>query len=90
MSKPGLKKLNGTAFWEHKKYGHNLSNDILTSKTYDDLLLNDSNDLKNWKLNTVIGYKQNRLISYPSNYFHSKYPNKCWEQGRKVFVMFYK
>ena len=43
-----------------------------------------------WTLNSVIGYEQNRAISYPANYFHSKYPNKSWKSGREVFVMFYK
>ena len=90
MSDPGLEELNGTALWEHKDHGYSLDNSELTSKKYDDLLLNHSNVLDNWKLNTVIGYRKNRLISYPSNYFHSKYPNKCWEQGRKIYVMFYK
>lgn len=90
LSEPGLDELNGTALWEHKELGHSLPMSQLTSSKYDDLILNESNKLENWKLNTVIGYKQNRLLSYPSNYFHSKYPNKCWEKGRKVFVMFYK
>lgn len=90
LSEPGLNELNGTAFWEHKKLGHSLHTSELTSSKFDDLILNESNKIENWKLNTVIGYKQNRLISYPSNYFHSKYPNKCWAKGRKVFVMFYK
>ena len=34
-------------------------------------------------------HKKNRLISYPCNYFHSKYPNEFVE-SRIVFVMFYK
>ena len=42
-----------------------------------------------WTLKSVIGYKQNRLLSYPCEYFHSKYP-KEFKQSRKVFVMFYK
>jgi len=29
------------------------------------------------------------LLSYPCNYFHSKYPNEFIE-SRVVFVMFYK
>ncbi len=90
MSDPGLEELNGTALWEHKKLGFNMPYSELTSNSFDSLLINDSNDLQKWRLNTVIGYKKNRLVSYPSNYFHSKYPNKCWKEGRKVFVMFYK
>lgn len=90
LSEPGLDELNGTALWEHNEHGCKLEYEDLTSNKFDDLILNQANDLSKWKLNSVVGYKQNRLLSYPSNYFHSKYPNKCWEKGRKVFVMFYK
>ena len=90
LSKEGNADLNGTALWEHKSYGIKMPYDLLTTKEFDNLLLTDSNNLEKWKLNTVIGYKQNRLLSYPSNYFHSKYPNVSWEKGRKIFVMFYK
>ena len=57
---------------------------------YDRLIKEDFNDISKWNLKSVIGYKQNRLISYPCNYFHSKYPNKSWKEGRVVLVMFYK
>ena len=89
ISKPGLNELNGTALWDHIEHGSSLPYSELSNEKFDNLILNEANDLNNWKLNTVIGYKQNRLISYPSNYFHSKYPNKSWNKGRKVFVMFY-
>ena len=90
LSEPGLNELNGTALWEHNEYGASLPYSKLNSDLYNNLILNEANNLEKWKLNSVIGYKQNRLLSYPSNYFHSKYPNKCWAKGRKVFVMFYK
>jgi len=90
LSPEGSDDLNGTALWEHKDYGINMPYDKLTSEEFNNLILNESNKLETWKLNTVIGYKQNRLLSYPSNYFHSKYPNVSWEKGRKIFVMFYK
>jgi hypothetical protein len=53
------------------------------------LLNEDANDLDLWDLRSIIGHKKNRLISYPCNYFHSKYPNEFIE-SRIVFVMFYK
>lgn len=90
LSEPGLNELNGTALWDHVDHGNSLDYKDLSCDKFDDLLLNEANDLNRWTLNSVIGYKQNRLLSYPSNYFHSKYPNKCWGKGRKVFVMFYK
>ena len=79
--------LNGTAFWDHKKHGHTLEYGNL--KEYNRILLEDSEDLSKWKLQSVIGSKKNRLLSYPTNYFHSKYPNE-FKESRVVFVMFYK
>ena len=79
--------LNGTAFWEHKKHGERFEN--ITVKEQNRLLNEDANDLDLWNLKSVIGHKKNRLISYPCNYFHSKYPNE-FVDSRVVFVMFYK
>ena len=82
-------QLSGTALWEHVDYGHTLPTDT-SDQEFDEVLIGDSNDLSKWKLNTVIGHRENRIISYPSAYFHSKFPDKSWEAGRIVFVMFYK
>ena len=79
--------LNGTAFWEHYKHGDRFQ-DVEHSE-YNRLLMEDANDKDKWILKSVIGHKKNRLISYPCNYFHSKYPNE-FLNSRKVFVMFYK
>jgi hypothetical protein len=79
--------LHGTALWEHKKHGHKLDN--ISVEEQNRLLNEDANDLDLWDLKSVIGHKQNRLISYPCNYFHSKYPNE-FVDNRIVFVMFYK
>jgi len=87
ISEDGYGDLNGTAFWEHWKHGEKFEN--ITPEEYDRLLLEDSNDRDKWLLKSVIGHKQNRLLSYPCNYFHSKYPNE-FVNSRKVFVMFYK
>jgi hypothetical protein len=79
--------LNGTAFWEHKKYGDRLKK--ISVEAQNRLLTEDANDLDLWDLKSIIGHKKNRLISYPCNYFHSKYPNE-FKESRVVFVMFYK
>ena len=89
ISPKEMEELHGTAFWDHKEYGKKQPDNI-SDEDFDALLIKESGDLNNWKLNTVLGYEQNRLISYPANYFHSKYPNKAWKEGRQVFVMFYK
>jgi hypothetical protein len=80
-------KLNGTAFWEHENYGHTYNES--SPEEFNRMLIEDANDKSKWKLNSVIGYKNNRLLSYPCNYFHSKYPNEYKDQ-RIVVVMFYK
>tara|TARA_R110000772_G_scaffold77066_4_gene166026 strand:+ start:156 stop:725 length:570 start_codon:yes stop_codon:yes gene_type:complete len=89
LSPRELEDLHGTALWEHEIYGKELPKDI-SDENYDKMINVDSEDLNKWRLSTVIGYEENRLVSYPSSYFHSKYPNKSWKEGRKVFVMFYK
>jgi|TARA_B100001094_G_C17737887_1_gene579729 hypothetical protein len=81
------KSLNGTAFWSHKTKGHKLK--LNTSKEQNYMLLNEANDKSKWNLKSVIGAKENRLISYPCEYFHSKYPNE-FKKERIVLVMFYK
>ena len=89
MSPREKEELHGTAFWEHEVYGKDLPSHI-TNDQYDELIRIDSENLDMWRLVSVSGYEQNRLISYPANYFHSKYPNKSWEEGRQVYVIFYK
>lgn len=79
--------LNGTAFWKHKSYGYTYKES--TAEEFNRMLLEDANDKSKWELNSVIGYKDNRLLSYPSEYFHSKYPNE-YKNQRIVLVMFYK
>ena len=89
MSPRKQEELHGTAFWEHEVYGKSLP-DHITDEEYDRMIRVDSEQLDMWRLVSVAGYEQNRLISYPANYFHSKYPNKSWKEGREVFVIFYK
>ena len=89
MSPRELEELHGTAFWEHQIYGKELPKDV-TDETYNKMIRVDSEDLDKWRLVSVSGYEQNRLISYPANYFHSKYPKKSWPKGRQIYVMFYK
>ena len=81
--------LHGTALWDHKVYGKKLPKNT-TNEEYDRMITKEAENLDMWRLNSVIGYEQNRLVSYPANYFHSKYPNKSWEEGREIFVLFYK
>jgi hypothetical protein len=89
MSPREREDLHGTALWEHHLCGREIPKGI-SDEEYDKMIKVDAEDLDKWRLSSVIGYEKNRLISYPSSYFHSKYPNVSWKEGRKVFVMFYK
>jgi hypothetical protein len=84
-------ELNGTAFWNHKLYGDRFvkEGELIDPDEFNRLIMEDSNNLDLWELSSVIGHKKNRLLSYPCDYFHSKYPNEFIE-SREVFVMFYK
>lgn len=81
--------LHGTAFWKHKEVGYEMPLDV-SSKEADRFLLEEANNIDNWELHSVVGYRPNRALMYPPNYFHSKYPNVGWKEGRMVYVMFYK
>tara|TARA_Y100000592_G_scaffold100557_1_gene181172 strand:- start:5610 stop:6170 length:561 start_codon:yes stop_codon:yes gene_type:complete len=87
MQSEESKELNGTAFWEHKKYGEVYKESGYQEDEKD--LIEGSNKIEDFTLKSIIGYKQNRLLSYPSNYYHSKYPRE-FKEPRRVFVMFYK
>jgi hypothetical protein len=87
LSSSPLSELHGTAFWKHKKHGYEMN---ASDKEYDRMLIEDANDLSVWELHSVVGYRPNRALMYPSNYFHSKFPNKGWESGRVIYVMFYR
>ena len=87
LSENKTKELNGTAFWSHKDFGDTYPGG--SKDDFNELLTSDANDTSKWDLKSVIGHKQNRLISYPCNYFHSKYPNE-FKESREVLVMFYK
>lgn len=89
MSPSEMVGLHGTAFWKHKDLGDCLPEDV-SFEEYDEVLAKESNNMSSWDLQTVVGYKVNRAVTYPCNYFHSKYPNMGWESGRVVYVMFYK
>ena len=84
MSKPPG-NLSGKAFWSH--YGEGYKLDSITN--FNKILSDDANDVSKWNLESIVGHKENRIVSYPCNYFHSKYPNEHISE-REVFVMFYK
>ena len=89
LSPSTMEGLHGTAFWKHKELGYEMPLHISNEES-DKILMSEANELSNWDLHSVVGYRPNRAVMYPSNYFHSKYPNVGWKEGRMVYVMFYR
>jgi len=79
--------LTGTAFWKYKKTG--LDNIDLNDIEAHNEALEHAENLDAWELQTVVGHKKNRFLSYPCSQYHSKYPNTT-EESRIVCVIFYK
>lgn len=85
-------ELNGTALWRHKELGYRMPRNLSKDKVME-LSDRDYNDIDKWELSSIIGGIENRLVSYPAEYFHSKFPSKAWGTTQKdcriVFVLFY-
>lgn len=71
----------GTAFYTLKETGW----DEMPSQAQLDAIGKDIewmrskwSDPEQWNLNSIAGMKFNRLIMYPTSYFHSRYPTKGW------------
>ena len=66
----------------------------ITDKQKDDVLRFDSNNINQWELQDVVQGVENTMVTYPCEYFHSKYPRQAWgtspKDCRLVFIMFYK
>ena len=79
--------LNGTAFWDHPTYGNALPTDA-KPKVIENINEYEGKDESIWTLNTVVGARENRCATYPSNLFHSRYPFKADHQ-RLIGVFFW-
>lgn len=90
----------GTAFWKHEALGMDrlLSDEELREKGIDYLafhrfMTREWKDLTFWKQHGFVPMKFNRFITYPTCYFHSRYPFEAFgsgpEDGRLIWVCFY-
>lgn len=67
----------GTAFWRHKKHGWDFmpTAEQLAQKGYTiEEMRQDWLDKDAWEMVTLAGMKTNRLIVYPTQAFHSRWP----------------
>lgn len=92
----------GTAFWRHKKYQieqmptaewivANVGPDVQAFITE---INTDGNDESKWELTSLVGQRFNRFVTYPSHWFHSRYPQNAWgetpKDGRLIWTGFYR
>ncbi len=84
----------GTAFWKHRATGK----DSLSEEDYKNTEMlagmdTDGADESKWQMVGLCGQKFNRLVVYPTNVFHSRYPQNAWgndaKDGRIVFTSFF-
>lgn len=78
---------NGTMFYEHAVHGESLPKDV-SPELYNETL-EDSNKSELWTAKDVIYAKPNRMLTYPANHFHGKFPAKIEEGERIVMVVFW-
>lgn len=88
VNNPDTVSKNGTAFWKHHKHGNFLPEDV-SNEEFDRLIIEDSNNIELWDKTALVESKPNRLLTYNSNQFHSKYPANIEKGKRIVLVAFY-
>lgn len=89
----------GTAFWSHDFYGdHLFSDEELLARgigweSYHKTMTREWKELKPWKQTEFVPMQFNRFITYPTKYFHSRYPFEAFgtgpEDGRLIWICFY-
>lgn len=94
LSEPPEDVVAGTAFWKHRASGRDQLSDA--DRTDEALLASldaDGADELKWVMTGLCGQKMNRLVTYPTNIFHSRYPQNAWgndaSDGRIVFTCFF-
>lgn len=99
MNLPGQCQ-GGTAFWKHTGIGIDaMPNEAEVTacgysiKWFCDMMQKEWNDLTYWEQSGFVGMKWNRLLTYPTSMFHSRYPFEPFgttpEDGRLIWVCFY-
>lgn len=89
----------GTAFWRHKGTGlTEMPTDEWIVKNFSSvpdfvkMIRADANDESKWEMTDLVGQKFNRLVFYPTQRFHSRFPQQAWgkdvSDGRLVWTGF--
>ncbi len=94
LSEPPEGMVAGTAFWKHRETGKwELTEEDRKDAALLAKLDADGADESKWIMTGLAGQKFNRLVTYPTNIFHSRYPKDAWgndaTDGRITFACFY-
>jgi len=93
--------MDGTAFWRHKDRGTDhvppaiLQGSTSEQEEYYKQLNADTKDMSAWDMTALARSKFNRFITYPSHYFHSRYPidptnyGSTKDSARLTWVVFF-
>jgi uncharacterized protein DUF6445 len=90
----------GTAFWRHAGLGmdrrlteQQMAERGIRSEVFHAWMTNEWKNLAFWEMTALIPMQFNRFITYPTCYFHSRYPFEAFgsgpADGRLVWVCFY-
>lgn len=82
----------GTAFWQHLCFGDWHYKNEMPSTLAKQVNSDGMSDL-HWKLNRIVTMQFNRLLTYPGNLFHSRWPKEGFgtnkNNGRLIYAAFY-
>jgi hypothetical protein len=91
----------GTAFWYHNELQWDRVPDakalreqgVVWNQSFADRLNHDANDVKHWSMTGLIPMKYNRLLTFKSKLFHSRWPQQSlgtnYDNGRLIIAAFY-
>lgn len=92
---------DGTAFWRHRETDDQMMplsirrGSQAKSQAYCDRINVDNRDESKWDMTLLVKAQFNRFVSYPSHYYHSRYPfyaenyGTTKETARLIWVVFY-
>jgi hypothetical protein len=89
----------GTAFWAHEKHGERLFSDAelaamdMDRDSYHRMMTAEWKRKEPWKQVGFVRMEFNRFITYPTCFFHSRWPFEGFgtgpEDGRLIWICFY-
>ncbi len=90
----------GTAFWKHVDKGierlpsrAELERQTVNADAFYASMDKEWKDLSLWRQANFVPMKFNRFVTYPTCYFHSRYPHEAFgkgpEDGRLIWICFY-